>query len=68
MSLVGWVVEQQEVAKASVEHNRSVRRIMRGCMECGCIDSLTVHPFGRADMACCADGVACAERKAWLLA
>lgn len=60
--MIEWVVAQQEVAQAAVEHNRTAV-LVRGCRLCGRVDTHTVHLFGMADQSVCHDREACARRQ-----
>jgi hypothetical protein len=61
-ALTHWVVEQQEVAKASVEHNRTAVHV-RGCILCGRMDTHVAYRFGLADQPRCIDYEACQRRQ-----
>lgn len=60
--LARWAHEQQAVAEASVVHNASAA-LVRGCVECGRMDTPVVYLFGRADHPHCADRGACERRQ-----
>lgn len=63
--LTAWVVEQQAVAAASVEHNKTAVHV-RGCIACGRTDTAVTYRFGLADQPRCLDREACERRQALL--
>lgn len=63
--LTAWVVEQERIAEASVDFNKTAV-LVRGCIRCGRTDTVTVYRYGRADQSVCADWEECDLRMAVL--
>lgn len=63
--LLDFALRGQQQAMEAVEHNKTAVHV-RGCIECGRVDTEVVYRFGRADQPRCADAEGCAERRAIL--